>query len=102
MLLALLWAAIPLQAAAQFLVTEQCMGPSPQGAGTPANQVIVRPAYTLSNNPVTKFADWIAYAVDARNFGPSRLRDWRADLDRAETVDRMHVAEALAYRGRTG
>ena len=83
--LALFWAlfcaAAATPAAAQFLVTEPCMGPCPQGTGTLANQVIVRPAYTLSNNPVTKFADWIAYAVDARNFGPSRPRDWRADPD---------------------
>ncbi len=78
---ALLWAAAATPAAAQYLVTEPCMGPCPQGTATLANQVIVRPAYTLSNNPVTKFADWIAYAVDARNFGPSRPRDWRADPD---------------------
>ena len=68
-------------AAAQSLVTEACMGVCPQGPGTLANQVIVRPAYTLSNNPITKFADWIAYTVDARHFGPSRTRNWKADPD---------------------
>ena len=75
-----------LPAAAQSLVTEACMGACPQGPGTLANQLIVRPAYTLSNNPVTKFADWIAYTVDARNFGPSRTRHWRADPDLPEAA----------------
>lgn len=73
-------------AGAQSLVTEHCMGACPRGAGTLANQVIVRPAYTLSNNPVTKFADWIAYAVRAENFGPSRSRTWRADPDLPESA----------------
>ena len=76
--------AFALPAAAQSLVTGHCLGLCPQGAGALANQVIVRPAYTLSNNPVTKFADWIAYTVDARNFGPSRSRRWKADPDLPE------------------
>lgn len=77
-------AVLALPAAAQSLVTTHCMGACPHGPGTLANQVIVRPAYTLSNNPVTKFADWIAYTVDTRNFGPSRSRSWKADPDLPE------------------
>ncbi|WPZ35535.1 DNA/RNA non-specific endonuclease [Thalassobaculum sp. OXR-137] len=86
--LTVLCATLPLclPAAGQMLVTEACMGACPQGSGTLANQVIVRPAYTLSNNPVTKFADWIAYTVDARNFGPSRTRTWKADPDLPESA----------------
>ncbi|WP_051245175.1 DNA/RNA non-specific endonuclease [Thalassobaculum salexigens] len=116
--LALLWVAAASPAAAQFLVTEACMGTCPHGPGALANQVIVRPAYTLSNNPVTKFADWIAYAVDTRNFGPSRARRWKADPDlpaRATLepedyrdaaailkTDRGHQAPLAAFAGMAG
>lgn len=82
-------------ATAQSLVTGHCVGACPQGGGTAANQVIVRAAYTLSNNPVTKFADWIAYTVHADNFGPSRSRRWKADPDLPETA----TLEPEDYRG---
>ncbi|MDF1791696.1 MAG: DNA/RNA non-specific endonuclease [Thalassobaculaceae bacterium] len=80
---------------AQSLVTAHCAGACPQGPGTAANQVIVRAAYTLSNNPITKFADWIAYSVHADNFGPSRTRSWKADPDLPETA----TLEPDDYRG---
>lgn len=83
---AITFAALSLPAAAQSLVTEHCMGACPQGAATLGNQVIVRPAYTLSNNPATKFADWIAYTVHPRNFGPSRTRGWKVDPDLPDTA----------------
>lgn len=80
---------------AQSLTTAHCLGGCPTGDGTAANQVIVRPAYTLSNNPVTKFADWIAYRVDATGFGPSRDRVWAADPDLPATA----TLEPDDYRG---
>lgn len=65
-----------------------CLAGCPQGA--PAdNRVIERRDFTLSNNGRTKFADWVAYAVAAAGFGPSRKRIWRADpsLPEAETLE---------------
>lgn len=112
---AIMFAALSLPAAAQSLVTEHCMGACPRGPGTLGNQIIVRPAYTLSNNPVTKFADWIAYAVETRNFGPSRTRRWKADPDLPESAtlepddyrdaaailktDRGHLAPLAVFAG---
>jgi endonuclease G len=44
-----------------------CLHGCPGGAPA-ANQLVDRDIYTLSNNPVTKFADWVAYKVDPGNF----------------------------------
>jgi hypothetical protein len=35
------------------------------------NDVAFNHTYALSNNPTTKFADWIAYEVNVLNFGVS-------------------------------
>lgn len=43
------------------------------------NDVVFGHLYALSNNPKTKFADWVAYEVAVLNFGPSPGRDWKAD-----------------------
>lgn len=45
--------------------------------------------YALSNNPDTKFADWVAYEVDVVNFGESPGRDWSADplLEGSDTLE---------------
>ncbi|MCV2885672.1 DNA/RNA non-specific endonuclease [Aestuariibacter sp. AA17] len=51
----------------------------PTGAPT-SNQTVSRAIYTLSNNPTTKFADWVAYNVTPSTIdGPSRSRSWSAD-----------------------
>lgn len=43
--------------------------------GNPAgNDLIFGHIHSLSNNPTTKFADWVAYKVDVINFGPSSPR----------------------------
>jgi endonuclease G len=59
--------------------------------GTPeTNDLIIRDLYALSNNDSTKFADWVAYKIDIKNFeGPSRSRYWREDpwLDEIETLE---------------
>lgn len=46
--------------------------------------------YALSNNPSTKFADWVSYEVDIVNFGVSPCRNWASDplLDDAETLEK--------------
>ncbi len=77
-------------------------------AGCPANPVgnslLFGHLYALSNNPVTKLADWVAYEVDVTNFGPSPGRDWKADplLDEKETLedgDYSHVDKQQLDRG---
>lgn len=66
-----------------------CSRGCPEGA--PGSNEDVRHAfYTLSNNPTTKFADWVAYTVDPDLIGgPDRPRNWKADpdLDDAETLE---------------
>lgn len=51
--------------------------------GCPANpygnDMVFTHVYALSNNPDTKFADWVAYEVDILNFGDSPGRSWKAD-----------------------
>jgi len=43
------------------------------------NDVIFNHTYALSNNPKTKFADWVAYEVNVLNFGDSPGRKWGND-----------------------
>ncbi len=60
------------------LNTFHCLFGCPVGA--PANDdLIVREIYTLSSNPVTKLADWVAYRVTPDTIGPSQDRIWTAD-----------------------
>ena len=48
--------------------------------GAPENDdIVVRPIYTLSADPLTKLAVWVAYAVSPETIGPSITRVWRAD-----------------------
>ena len=100
---------------AQTPADQHCLFGCPQG--TPAaNQLIVRSIYALSNDPVTKFADWVAYKVNQNNLtGPKRTRVWKTDpdLDEADTitpseyaganamlgVDRGHQAPLAAFKG---
>ncbi|GLS89087.1 endonuclease [Psychromonas marina] len=61
----------------------------------PKNDLIFAHIYALSNNPITKFADWVAYEVNPINFGPSTGRIWKTDplLSDNETL------EANDYKG---
>jgi len=53
------------------------------------NDVIFNHTYALSNNPNTKFADWVAYEVNVLNFGDSPGREWGEDplIDDSETLE---------------
>lgn len=59
------------------------------------NDLMFRHIYALSNNPKTKFADWVAYEVDVLNFGDSPGRNWKSDplLDEDKTLEKSD------YRG---
>lgn len=83
----------------------------------PTNDLIIRDAYALSSNDATRFADWVAYRVDAESIANEEptSRRWRADpwLADEETlepadykgayesldVDRGHQAPLAALRG---
>jgi endonuclease G, mitochondrial len=65
--------------------------------GAPAtNTLIGREIYVLSNNPQTKFADWVAYRISSQSFGPTRSRNWRADpeLESEDTLEPADYARA--------
>lgn len=69
--------------------------------GTPStNDIIFRHTYTLSSNDDTKFADWVAYTVDAaRSSGSHRTsRNFKADpwLDDSETLEPEDFVRANA------
>ncbi len=53
------------------------------------NDMLFSHLYALSNNPETKFADWVAYEVDVVNFGASPGREWATDplLNEDETLE---------------
>ncbi|AMK13036.1 hypothetical protein AWY79_15840 [Pseudodesulfovibrio indicus] len=86
--------------------------------GTPeTNTLIARPIYCLSNNRETKFADWVAYRVDAQTVSGNSVtkRNWKADPDLAEdetlepddyrgasdklNTDRGHQAPLASFKG---
>lgn len=57
---------------------------NPQGS-----TIVHRHIYALSNNPETKFANWVAYEVSPANYGNSSGRAWRSEplLPRSETLE---------------
>jgi endonuclease G len=59
------------------------------------NDVVFNHTYALSNNPKTKFADWVAYEVDVINFGDSPGRDWGND----KLIDDEESLEEPDYKG---
>lgn len=79
------------------------------------NDLVFTHTYALSNDPVTKFADWVAYEVNVTNFGPSPARNWASDplLDESGTlekddykgahkalkIDRGHQAPLASFAG---
>ena len=62
------------------------------------NDLIFGHIYSLSNNPTTKFADWVAYRVDVINFGPSpmRVRTKESLLDHSETLEKEDYKGAIS------
>lgn len=69
--------------------------------GNPAgNDLIFGHVYSLSNNPTTKFADWVAYKVDVINFGPSpkRVSNKESLLDKSETLEKEDYKGAISSR----
>ena len=112
LLLASLWMALAGSANAEMHIMHCPHGcpNSPDG-----NDLLIKYSYALSNDPTTKFADWVAYEVDVRNFGDSPGRAWKADpvLDDAETlepddyqgasraikIDRGHQAPLASFAG---
>jgi endonuclease G len=96
------------------LHTFHCLYGCPVGA--PGNDdVVVREIYTLSSNPLTKVADWVAYRVTPDTVAASQQRIWTADpwLAPDETlkpedyngasaslhVDRGHQTPLAAFSG---
>ncbi|MFL7010960.1 DNA/RNA non-specific endonuclease [Enterovibrio norvegicus] len=79
------------------------------------NNLVFTHIYALSNNPTTKFADWVAYEVDVVNFGPGPGRNWannpvlpeedvleKGDYSGAYNTigaDRGHMAPLAAFAG---
>ena len=79
------------------------------------NHLVFGHLYALSNNPQTKFSDWVAYEVNPVNFGDTPGRRWAADplLDEQETleandyksaskiigIDRGHQAPLASFAG---
>jgi|TARA_R110002060_G_scaffold36845_1_gene47807 endonuclease G len=59
------------------------------------NDVVFNHTYALSNNPKTKFADWVAYEVNVTNFGDSPGRNWGNDA----LVDDDESLEEADYKG---
>jgi endonuclease G len=94
--------------------TFHCLDACPLGAPENAD-LIVREIYTLSADPLTKLAVWVAYRITPETIGPSQSRDWAADpwLGADETlepedyegangalkVDRGHQAPLAAFSG---
>jgi endonuclease G len=84
--------------------------------GAPENaDLVVREIYTLSADPLTKFAVWVAYRVTPDTVGPSQTREWAVDpwlapdetlepndyddANSALKVDRGHQAPLAAFSG---
>lgn len=96
------------------LHTFHCLSACPVGA--PENvDVIVREIYTLSADPLTKLAVWVAYRVTPKSVGKSKSRSWSEDpwlapdetlqeadyagANEAIGVDRGHQAPLAAFSG---
>ncbi|EDA9107946.1 DNA/RNA non-specific endonuclease [Salmonella enterica subsp. enterica serovar Gdansk] len=57
---------------------DNCSVGCPQGG---SQQTIYRHVYTLNNNSVTKFANWVAYSVTKTSQASGRPRNWAQDPD---------------------
>ncbi|MFT5708128.1 MAG: endonuclease G [Oceanospirillaceae bacterium] len=60
------------------------------------NDLVFAHVYALSNNPDTKFADWVAYEVSPTNFGTTPGRVWKSDplLDSEDTLEKADYKSA--------
>ena len=71
------------------VMAANCLYGCPAGTsldGAPSTQ-ITRSIYTLHNNNITKFANWVAYHVTPATIdGPSRSRYWKPDPELAPTA----------------
>ena len=68
------------------------------------NDLVFSHLYALSNNPETKFADWVSYEVDVLNFGDTPGRKWKAAplLEKNKTLepsDYKKVSDISSDRG---
>ncbi|PJI42191.1 DNA/RNA non-specific endonuclease [Ferrovibrio sp.] len=80
--------AISLLASGAAFADENCYKTCPVGAAQ-KNSVVTRPSYyTLSNNPTTKFADWVAYRVTKSTIGKTQTRTWKQapELSASDTL----------------
>jgi endonuclease G len=57
-----------------------CYGGCPKGAPA-TNQTVTHHIIILSNNPDTKFADWVAYRIGRDTIGNHCIRHWERDPD---------------------
>jgi len=97
--------------------SDNCLQSCPKGSPG-ANKTVSRTLYSLSHNPTTKFADWVAYKVNKDNFKKAkRGRNWVTDpdLDPGNTitppeydhasvalgVDRGHQAPLGSFKSHT-
>ncbi len=57
-----------------LLHTPHCLSACPSKSEI-SGETVVREIYTLQNNNITKFADWIAYRVDHKNFEKAKKKN---------------------------
>lgn len=111
---ALLSFATPGRADDAKLHTFHCIEACPVGAPENAD-LIVREIYTLSADPLTKLAVWVAYRITPETIGRSQSRGWSEDpwlapdetleeddydgANEALGVDRGHQAPLAAFSG---
>lgn len=107
---------MPAFALGQDLHVAHCLEGCP--TGTPeTNDMVIREIYALSNNPDTKFADWVAYRVTRETIGTSDSlgRNWQNDdllaadatledddytgASQALRTDRGHQAPLASFAG---
>ena len=93
-----------------FHCIEACLLGAPENA-----DIIVREIYTLSADPLTKLAVWVAYRITPETIGKSQSRGWSEDpwlapdetleeedydgANEALGVDRGHQAPLAAFSG---
>jgi endonuclease G, mitochondrial len=96
------------------LHTFHCLEACPVGAPENAD-LVVREIYTLSADPLTKLAVWVAYRITPETIGKSQSRGWSEDpwlapeetleeddydgANEALGVDRGHQAPLAAFSG---
>ncbi len=71
-----------------------CFGGCPIGMSRD-DKIIAHHILELSNNPKTKFADWVAYKITADTLGKGCKRTWERDPD----LDPMKTLSPQDYRG---